>query len=144
MRVGVEDTARERLLVIKAREDELSLFAMDDGSASVLAEREGTLGGDFGIAKEVESDVAVVVRGFGVGENGRYLSVVGGTEEERNIMKSRFGKKGEGFGSDLEYLVSFEVRDGDKLVGDETVFGVVGSELEHGCVVEWFHIENNE
>ena len=68
--VGLVDSAREGLGVVRVGPHLLALVAEDGGGAGVLAEGQDATGGDLGVAEESEGDVAVVVRRLGVLEDG--------------------------------------------------------------------------
>ena len=109
---------------------------MDDGGAGVLAEGQAAFGGDFGVAQEGEGNVAVVVGGFGVGEDGGYLLVVGAAQQEGDVAKGLGDHAGDAFGFDFEDGVTFEFAHTDVVAREEIVLGVVFAELEHGGILE--------
>jgi hypothetical protein len=58
--VGLEDAARDGLLVTTAGDDTLTALALDDGRAGVLAHGEHAARGDGGVLQQVEGHEAVV------------------------------------------------------------------------------------
>ena len=134
--VGVVDAARDGGFVADAGPDLLAFLAVDDGGAGVLAEGQAAFSGDFGVAQEGEGNVAVVVGGFGVGEDGGYLLVVGAAQQEGDVAKGLGDHAGDAFGFDFEDGVTFEFAHTDVVAREEIVLGVVFAELEHGGILE--------
>ena len=95
-RVGVEDAARERRLVVAARPDALALLADDDRGAGVLARRQHHAGRDVGVLQHVEGDEAVVRRRLGVVEDRAQLRQVAGAEEMRDVAHRLGGEARQG------------------------------------------------
>ena len=60
---------------------------MDDGGTGVLAERENTLYGCFGIAEELQSHIFVVVACFRISKDSSDLLVVRAAKHELAIME---------------------------------------------------------
>ena len=61
---------------------------MDDGGTGVLAERQHALGSRLGIAQELQGHVLVVLRCFGVVEDGCHLQVVFTAQHELYVVES--------------------------------------------------------
>ena len=110
---------------------------MDDGGAGVLAEGQTAFGGDFGVAQEGEGNVAVVVGGFGIGEDGGHLFVVLAAEEEGDVAEGLGDHAGDAFGFDFEDGMSFKFARAHVVAREEIVLGFVFAELEHGGVLEF-------
>ena len=132
--VGLVDALGNGFFIAVAGPDLLALFAVNDGRARVLAEREDALGGGFGVAEEHQGDVLVVGRGFRVGEDLGNLFVVFATEHEVHVVEGAVDQLGEAFGFDLEDLLAFEFTDADVVLRQKIVFGLVFAGLEHGRI----------
>ncbi len=119
----------------------LSLFAVDDGRTGVLAEGEHSLDRRFRVAQELEGDVFVVVAGFGVGQDGGHLLVVGAAEHELAVVEGLLGDQRERLGGDFQDGLLAETGCFYEFFrpGDLVILSRVGTELEHGCVFEFSH-----
>ena len=137
LRVGVVHAARERFLIAETRPNVLALFAVNDGRARVLAQRQDALGGRFGVAQEGQGDVLVVFAGFGILEDLGDLFVVGAAQQEVGVVEALARQQRERFGLDLDDLVAFEFTFGDIVLGEQVVLGLVLAELEHRRILEF-------
>ena len=88
------------------------------------------------LRRKVKGDVAFVVGGFGIGEDGGYLLVVGAAQQEGDVAKGLGDHAGDAFGFDFEDGVTFEFAHTDVVAREEIVLGVVFAELEHGGILE--------
>ena len=136
LRVRLVHTQRQRFLIAEARPHLLALLSVYDGRTRVLAEGKQPLAGYLGIAQEGESHVFVVLTCLGVVQDLGHLFVVGAAQHEADIVESLVGHARQGLGGDLEYLVSLELADGDTLLGQQIILGIVLAQLEHGGVPE--------
>ena len=134
--VGVEHTAAQSLSVIKTCPYLLSLLAVDDGRTRVLAERQNAFGCRLCIAQELQGHVLVVLRGLGIFQDGGHLLIVLAAQHELTIVEGLLSQESQGFGRDLENFFSFKFTYADAFLGNQTILGVVLTQLEHGCVLE--------
>ena len=116
--VGFVNTEGNGLFVFKARPHLLSLFAVDDGRAGVLADGELTFGRHLRVAQEGERHILVVVGGFGIGENFGHLLVVLAAEEEGYIAEGLIDHSGDAFALHLEDGLAFKLAHADVVFGE--------------------------
>ena len=109
---------------------------MDDGGAGILAEGKDSLDGCLCVAEELQGYILVVLRGFGVAEDGCHLLVVSAAEHKLAIVEGLLGEQGECFLRYFQNLVSFKLACADAFLGEQAVLRVVLAELEHRSVLE--------
>jgi len=139
--VGVVDTFGDGLRIVGAGPDLLALVANTDGGTGVLAEREDSLGSHAGVLQEREGDELVVIARFGILEDLGHLLGVGRAEPKAHFLECRLGDLGEGFGGHFQDFLAFEFGDGDAVLAEVHVFGLVFAVL-HGRFVFECHITN--
>ena len=136
LRIGVIDTEREGFLILEAGPYLLSLLTMDNGCTCILAEWKNTLHRCLRIAEELQGYILIVLRGFGVGENGCHLLVVSTAEHKLAVVESLLSKQRQGFLADLQNFVSFKFACANAFLGEQAVLRVVLSKLEHWSILK--------
>jgi len=115
--VAVVYSARDGFGVVTTGPDLLSFLAHHDGGSGILAEGKNAFGGDFRVFQQGGRDVAIVVGGFVVGEDGGDLLEVFGPEGKRTVSKRVGREKSECFGRDFEDCFPIEFGGADPLGG---------------------------
>ena len=136
-RVGLENAQGESFFIAETSPNGLAFFAVNNGSAGILAEGQFTLGGHFSVAQEGKSDVLVVIRGFRILQNLGHLFIVSATEHKVRVVESLFGQKGQSFRLNFEDLMTFEFTFRHVVFGEKVIFRVVFTELEHRSVFKF-------
>ena len=139
--VGLENAFREGFLVAETGPDLLAFLSVDNSRASVLAEREFTLAGHFGVAQHRQGDIFVVLGSLGIVEDFRHLGVVCRAEHEGDVVEGGIRHHGERLGRHFQHRFSFEIADRDPSLGtgNLVVFSGIFPQLKHRSVFE-FHI----
>ena len=126
--VGIEHAPGQGFFVAAAGKDLGALLADDGGGAGVLAERQLALGRDHRVGEHGAGDVLVVLRGFGVGEDGGDTGVVRRAQEKRRVVHRPLGQKGQGLGLHHQDLPAAELLDADVVTRQQLVLGIVFAE----------------
>ena len=121
----------------------LTFFAVNDSRTGILANGELAFGGYFGIAKESKGYILIVVGSFGVGKDFGYLFVVSTTKQERNIAESLIYHTGKTFGFDFQNGFAFKFTHRYVVLGQQVVFRIVLSKLEHGRILKFRSLCHN-
>ena len=135
--VGFENTLRECFFIAEAGPNALALFTVDNGRTGVLAEGQFTLGCNFSVAQEGQSNVLIVVGSFRILQDLGNLFIVGAAEHEVGVMESLLGKHRQRFRLNLQNLVTFEFAFRDVIFGEQIIFRFVFAELEHRSVFKF-------
>ena len=121
-------------LVLEIGPDALTLLAMDDGGAGVLAEGKDSLHGRLRVAKELKRHIFVVFGGFGIVQDRRDLLVVRPAEHELTVVEALLGHQRERLGGDLEKDLSVRQLGGlHQFLGSRNLVVLSGvfAQLEH-------------
>ena len=86
-----------------------SFLAHDDGGAGVLAHGKDSLGGNLGIAEEVEGHEAIICGSLGIFQDSPQLLQMPGSQKVRDVVKGFSRKHFQGGGINLQYLLAFEL-----------------------------------
>ena len=142
LRIGIEHAETQGFFVLKIGPDLLALFTVNDGGAGVLTEREDAFYGRFGIAKELQGHILVVVRRLRVLENGRHLLIVGAAEHKLTVVERLLRDQRQRLGAHFQDGLAVEIACRDQFfrTGNLVVLGLVFPELEHRCILECCHI----
>ena len=109
---------------------------MDNGRTSVLAERQDALGSHLGVAQELQGNIFVVLRSFGVVQNLSHLLVMFAAQHELHVVEGLLGQQCQGFFGNLHDFLAFKVSCGDTLFCQKAVLGLVFAQLKHRGVLE--------
>ena len=138
---GVVDTARESLFVFEAGPHLLSLLAVDDGCARVLAERKHSLAGCLGIAEELQGHVLVVVAGLRVVQDSCHVLTA---KHELHVVESLLSQQCERLGTHFHNFLAFKLCNRNTFGAQQAVLCGVFSQLKHRSILEfWFVCHNN-
>ena len=99
--VGVEDAARDRLVVAAAGEHVLALLAHHDRGAGVLARRQHAAGGDVRVLQQLERDEPSFGEASGSSRIARELREVAGPQQVRDVAHRLAREQRERLGLDL-------------------------------------------
>ena len=135
--VGVEHAQRQRFLVLEVGPYALTLFAMDDGSAGILTERQNALGCSFGIAQELQSHILVVLRSLRVGENLCHLLVVRTTKHKFHIVERLLCQHCESLFFYFQNGFTFKLAGRHMVLGEQIVFSIILAQLEHRSILKF-------
>ena len=136
--VGVIDAFGDLLFVVATGVDKLSLLAVYDGCAGVLAHGELPFGRYFGVAQHGESYILVVGRGLGIGEDLGHHEIVLAAEHESVVVCGLTREHREGFRVDYKKLVSAPVFGLDIVRCKVVILSGILPEGEHLLVVKGF------
>ena len=127
---------RQSFFVAEARPHLLSLLAVDDCRAGILAERQLSLASHLGVAQECQCHILVVVARFGVSQYFSHLLVVSAAQQKVDIPEGRVGKHRQRFRTYFEDRFALEFANRHAVFGQEIVLRVVFARLKHGGVLE--------
>ena len=138
LREGVEHALRQRLLVLEASPDLLTLLTVDDGRTGVLTEREDTLASHLGIAQELERHIFVVLARLWVAENLSHLQVMFAAQHELHVVECLLSQQRERLGRDLHDFLAFKLADGHAFLRQQAILRCVLSHLKHGRILNFW------
>ena len=146
--VGIEYAAAQGLFVFEVSPDMLAFLSVDDGGAGILTERKDALDRSFGIAKELQGHVFVVVAGLGIFEDGRHLLVVGAAEHELTVVERLLGDQRECLGRHFQDGLAAAAAMSAEFCGlneflrtrNLVILCGIGPKLEHGRILKFCHI----
>ena len=133
---SVVNTARESLFVLEVSPYALSLLAVDDGSTGVLAERQDTLAGCLGVAKELQSNVLVVLRSLRVRQNLSNLQVVFAAQHEFYVVESLLCEQCQSLLRNFQDCLAFKLTGAHAFLAEQAVFSSILAQLEHRSILE--------
>ena len=133
----MENAQGESFFIAETSPNGLAFFAVNNGSAGILAEGQFAFGGHFSVAQEGKSDILVVVRSFRILQNLGHLFIVSAAKHEVCVVESLFGQKGQSFRLDFKDLMTFEFTFRNVVFGEKIIFRVVFAELEHRSVFKF-------
>ncbi len=139
LRISLENTPGQRLLVAVAAEHPLALLADDDGCPGVLAHGEDHLGGDDGVLQQLQSHVTVVGGALRIIEDAGEQLQVGRPIQMRDIGKGLPGQQRQPFRCDFEDLGALESADGNMPAREQSVMGVFCDRRKHLLKMESVH-----
>ncbi len=136
LRVGLVDAERQGLGIIAAGPDLLAFLGGDGRGAGILTERQDAFGGDLRITKHGQGDRAIVVAGFGVGQDRGDLLQMLRAEVEIDVVERLVRQEREPLGRDLEHWLAVELGDRNVVLGDQAILGRIGSQREGFLIME--------
>lgn len=140
--ISLINTLRDHLLIVAACPDLLTLIGGADRSAGILAEREDTLSGDFGITEHGESHILIIFGGFGIVKDLSHHLVMFAAEHKRTIVRGDISQQGESLRVYDEHFMAVPIFDFNEIFGDELILGGIRSEREHFLIMKRFISHN--